>query len=174
MKKVFMLFAACPVLFIGTANATMPLVGFYKTIDDKTNAPRSIIRLYECGDLLCGRIVALYNVDTGEISETIKAPARIAERVRGRPKMVGLDVIWNMTWNDRSSEYTGGRIMDPQSGSTYSSVIWQDRDNADILRVRGRIGPVGRTQSWHRMAESNLPAELRGLDASNWQPVIHR
>jgi len=180
MKKIFMLCALCSALCAGAANAAMPLVGFYRTIDDRTNAPRSIIRLYECREIgdddraLCGRIVALYNADTGEISETIKAPARVAERVRGRPKMVGLDVIWNMEWEDDKNRYEDGRIMDPQSGRVYSALIWRDGDDANLLRVRGRIGPVGRTQVWHRVQESDLPAQLQGLDVSGWEPVIHR
>jgi len=174
MKKRLILCVACSALFIGAANAATPVTGFYRTIDDKTNAPRSIMRLYECGDALCGRIVALYNADTGAISETIAAPARIAERVRSRPNMVGLDVIWDMKWDDNKNQYEDGRIMDPQTGRVYSALIWQDRDDANLLRVRGRIGPIGRTQVWHRAPESSLPAELQGLDVSEWTPIIHR
>ncbi|MCL2737399.1 MAG: DUF2147 domain-containing protein [Alphaproteobacteria bacterium] len=175
MKRIKLLavYALCLVPYALRAEGA-PLAGFYKTIDDATGAARSIIRLYECADSLCGRVVALYDRDSGEISETIAAPSRIAERVRTQPKMVGLDVIWDMRWNAASSEYTGGRIMDPQSGRAYTASIWQDRTDANILRVRGRIGPIGRTQNWHVMPDAGLPADLQSLDVSDWKPIIHR
>ncbi|MBR4860159.1 MAG: DUF2147 domain-containing protein, partial [Alphaproteobacteria bacterium] len=121
------------------SNAAMPFVGFYQTIDDETNSPKSIVALYEymSGDdmSLAGRIVALYNAD-GTISETLSNPTRIAEKVKGAPKMVGLDIIWGMEWDD--DEYEDGKIMDPKTGKVYSSVMWQDMPT--VLNVRGKIG----------------------------------
>ncbi|MCL1785644.1 MAG: DUF2147 domain-containing protein [Alphaproteobacteria bacterium] len=157
MKKV--IYALCLMPYALGVHAA-PHTGFYKTIDDKTNAPKSIVQLHECEDRLCGRIVALFDADTGEISETIKAPVKIAEKVKGAPKMSGLEIIWDMKWD--GTEYIGGKIMDPQSGSVYSSVIWQDKDDASLLRVRGKVGPFGRTQVWHAITE--LPPELQGID----------
>jgi len=158
MKKISVLCALLSVICIGTANAA-PLVGFYKTIDDKTNTPKSIVVLYECQGVLNGTIVALYDADTAEISETINAPVKVAEKVKGAPKMSGLRIIWDMKWDAKKTEYTGGKIMDPQSGSVYSSRLWQDKDNANHLRVRGSIGPIGRTQVWHVIPE--LPKDLK-------------
>jgi len=56
----------------------------------------------------------------------------------------------------------------------YSSVIWQDKDNASLLRVRGQVGPFGRTQVWHAVTVSELPAELQGLDTAKWEVRIIR
>ena len=99
------------------ANATMPHVGFYQTIDDETNLPKSIVALYEYVDgddvEIAGRIVALYGAD-GVISETLSNPTRVAERVSGSPKMVGLDIIWNMEWDDDDHEYEDGKISGTQ------------------------------------------------------------
>ena len=130
------------------ANAA-PFVGIYQTIDDETNAPKSVVALYEYKDgdnmNLAGRIVALYGTD-GKISETLSNPVRVAEKVKGSPKMVGLDIIWDMEWDNDDNEYSNGKIMDPKSGKVYSSVMWQEKP--EVLNVRGKIGPFGRTQKW--------------------------
>ena len=155
------------------ANSAMPHVGFYQTIDDETNLPKSIVALYEYVDgddvEIAGRIVTLYGAD-GVISETLSNPTRVAERVSGSPKMVGLDIIWNMEWDDDDHEYEDGKIMDPKSGKVYSSVIWQE--SPSVLNVRGKIGPFGRTQKWNVLNVSDLPADIQSLDTSTWVPKI--
>ncbi len=155
------------------ALAAAPFVGLYQTIDDETNTPKSIVALYEYnnGDdvELAGRIVALYGAD-GNISETLSNPTRIADQVKGSPKMVGLDIIWNMEWDNDDAKYEDGKIMDPKSGKVYSSLMWQD--TSSVLNVRGKIGPFGRTQKWNVLDASTLPTELQNLDTSTWKPVI--
>lgn len=157
------------------SGAVMPFTGFYQTIDDETNAPKSIVRIYEYLDgddvELAGRIVALYNVD-GTISETLNNPTRVADAVAGAPKMVGMDIIWGMEWDDDDSKYEDGKIMDPKSGKVYSSVIWQD--SSTVLNVRGKIGPFGRTQKWNVLDVTTLPSELQNVDVTNWRPVIRK
>lgn len=171
MKKLAL--SMLGILFSGFAFADMPFVGVYQTIDDETNLPKSIVRLYEYKDgddsLLAGRIIALYD-EKGVVSETLKNPIKVADKVSGSPKYVGLDIIWDMDWDEDDSEYTDGKIMDPKKGSVYSSVIWQD--NKDKLRVRGKIGPFGRTQTWNVLSVSDLPAEIQNIDTTNWKPVI--
>jgi uncharacterized protein (DUF2147 family) len=169
MKK----FAICSLLIAICGNAVaLPLTGFYKTIDDETKNPKSIVALYECGENLCGRIVALYDADGEKISETLNAPVRVADKVKGEPKMAGLDIIWNMKWDADDKEYSDGKIMDPKKGSVYSSVIWQDKKDENLLNVRGKIGPFGRTQIWHTMTAKDLPTDLQKLDTAKWEVKI--
>ena len=153
-------------------NASMPFVGTYQTIDDETNKPKSIVQIYQYQDgddtEIGGRIIALYDTD-GQISETLSNPTRIADNVDGKPTMVGLDIIWNMDWDDEDRKYEDGKILDPKSGKIYSSVMWQDTPN--VLNVRGKIGPFGRTQHWNTMTNNQLPADLQNLDTSNWMPA---
>ncbi len=153
-------------------SAALPFVGMYQTIDDETSLPKSIVALYEYDNKLAGRIVALYGAD-GTISETMAAPVRVAENVSGAPKYVGLDIIWGMTWDSDDSEYADGKIMDPAKGKVYSSVIWQDSDKSK-LRVRGKIGPFGRTQNWNVLNVSDLPAQLRDVSTDGWAPIIRK
>lgn len=154
----------------------IPYVGTYQTIDDETNLPKSIVALYEYTDgddtSLAGRIIALYGAD-GKISETISNPTRIAENVSGTPKYVGLDIIWQMQWDNDDARYEDGKIMDPAKGSVYSSVMWQDSDKSK-LQVRGKIGPFGRTQTWNVMNTSDLPTDLQNIDTSAWTPVVRK
>ncbi|MDR2685223.1 MAG: DUF2147 domain-containing protein [Rickettsiales bacterium] len=175
MRMKTLIMAAGAVMIATGANAAMPFVGLWQTIDDKTKNAKSIIRLYECGEELCGRVVALYDSEGRAISETLSNPTRIAEEVKGKPKMVGLDVIWGMSWKDKDAEYSGGKIMDPKSGDVYSSVIWQEKDDAKTgtLRVRGqlRFVPLGRTQVW-KTAPQGLPKDIVNSDASTWTPNI--
>jgi uncharacterized protein (DUF2147 family) len=155
------------------ANGAMPHVGFYQTIDDETKSPKSIVALYEYTDgddvELAGRIIALYGTD-GAVSETLSNPVRVADSVSGAPKMVGLDIIWNMEWDADDSRYEDGKIMDPKSGKIYSSLMWQERPG--VLNVRGKIGPFGRTQYWNVMSVSDLPLDLQNLDMSKWAPKV--
>lgn len=168
MKKILLFIFA--VMFAPVA-AMASLAGFYQTIDDHTNQPKSVVLLYEYADgddtHLAGRIVALYGGD-GKIAETVAAPAKVAANVRGAPKFSGLDIIWDMEWDDDDSQYEDGKIMDPQSGKVYSSVIWQDAPGT--LNVRGKIGPIGRTQHWRTLDAAAMPAELKNIDMSKWTP----
>lgn len=157
------------------AFAALPHIGLYQTIDDETNTPKSIVQLYEYQDgdktELAGRIVALYDAN-GAVSETLENPTRVAEKVKGEPKMVGLDIIWDMEWDAKDKEFSNGKIMDPKSGKIYSSVIWQDK--TDSLNVRGKIGPFGRTQKWNVMQSADLPAALQNIDTGDWAPTVRK
>jgi len=171
LKKLIVAFALCLIPY--ALHAALPLVGFYKTIDDDTNQAKSIVRLYECnGDAMCGRIVALFDATGTKIEETISNPVRVAEILEGKPHLDGLDIIWEMRWDADSNEFSGGRIIDPKNGRVYRSRIWADPDDASLLRVRGMIGPFGRTQVWHAVATSDLPKDLQKLDTSKWEVVV--
>lgn len=171
--KVFALIGSLFVPFM--AHAALPHVGMYQTIDDKTNAPKSIVALYEYDadgkSMLAGRVVALYDAD-GQISETLENPTKVADKVSGAPKYVGMDIIWNMEWDDKDNSYQDGNIMDPQSGKVYSSVIWQDMP--ETLNVRGKIGPFGRTQTWRVMDAAVLPGALQNVNTDDWTPLIRK
>ncbi|MDR0803958.1 MAG: DUF2147 domain-containing protein [Rickettsiales bacterium] len=171
-KSLSFIFSFLFLIGVCGANAAMPLTGFYQTIDDEIKKPKSIVRLYECGENLCGRIVALYDLESGKVSETLNKPERVADKVDGAPKMAGLDIIWNMKWDADDNEYSGGKIMDPKKGSVYSSVIWADKNDADKLNVRGKIGPFGRTQIWNVMNAAELPSDLQKLDTGKWEAKI--
>lgn len=121
------------ILFANYAFAAEPITGIWKTIDDETNEPKSLIQIYEHDGKYFGRVVKLF-----------KNPDATAADIKGNPKIDGLDVIWDMS--DDGKKYKGGKILDPKKGKIYTCEIW--RENKDTLIVRGKIGPFGRNQKW--------------------------
>jgi len=180
--------------------------GFYKTIDYKTGHAKSIVRIYKCGNAICGRIVALYDEKGTKIKETLNAPSKIAENTPGSPKIAGLDLFWDMKPNNdekgykatdtthivervsnsvklagldvrlnsdkNKDEFSGGKLLNPDSGILYSCVIWPDKNDAKKLYVRGKLGPIGHTMVWEVFDVANLPEDLKHLDVSKWTPKI--
>lgn len=124
-------------------------IGLWKTIDDKTGAPRAIVRIYEHDGRLFGKI---------EGSFTPGAEHRVCEvcsdERKGQP-MLGLIIIRNMKRTD--GEYSGGDILDPDTGSVYHCKMHVE--DATRLVLRGYIGfsLLGRNQTWQRMPEGANP-----------------
>ncbi len=144
------------------------VLGLWKTIDDETQKPKSIVCLYEKDKKLYGRIIAVYSLETGKIIDTLLTQNRIAENVKGKPKTCGLDFIWNMVKD--GDEWADGEIMDPAKGKIYNCVIWYDKKEG-ILNVRGKILFIGRTQKWKRLENGELPEGLN-IDPKTFTPVV--
>ena len=115
------------------AFAAEPVTGIWKTIDDETGEPKSLVRIYEFDGKIYGRVIKLY-----------KDPEKTAVGIKGSPKIDGLDIIWNM--EDTGEKFTNGRILDPKKGKIYKCELWKEKDGS--LTVRGKIGPFGRSQKW--------------------------
>jgi uncharacterized protein (DUF2147 family) len=62
--------------------------------------------------------------------------------------VIGLLIIRGMKWN--GSAWTGGTIVDPESGVKYKAKIWLDPNNSKRLNVRGYYGIFYRPQTWVR------------------------
>jgi uncharacterized protein (DUF2147 family) len=124
-------------------------IGLWKTIDDKTGAARAIVRIYPQDGRLFGKI---------EGSFTPGAEHRFCEvctdERKGQP-MLGLIIIRNMKHTD--DEYSGGDILDPDTGSVYHCKMHVEAGTR--LVVRGYIGfsLLGRNQIWQRMPEGANP-----------------
>jgi uncharacterized protein (DUF2147 family) len=139
--------AALPALPAAAADASAATadspVGLWKTIDDKTGAPRAIVRIYEQDGRLFGKV---------EGSFTPGAEHRVCEVCtddrKGQP-MLGLIIIRNM--KRAGDEYSGGDILDPDTGSVYHCKMHVE--GGTRLVVRGYIGfsLLGRNQIWQRM-----------------------
>ena len=129
MKKIILSFF----LFWGTvAQADNSITGFWTTIDDETNTPKSVVRIYEYQGKYYGRVVELF--------QNKEAVAKLPDT----PKIKGLDVIWDL--EQKGNEYKGGEILDPKKGKVYGCEIWREGDD---LIVRGKIAFLGRNQTWH-------------------------
>jgi uncharacterized protein (DUF2147 family) len=123
--------------------ASVSPIGLWKTVDDKTGAPRALVRVYEQNGLLFGKI---------ESSFTPGAEQRVCgvcSDARKDQPILGLVIIRNMKRTD--DEYGGGDILDPDTGSVYRCKMHVE--GGTRLVVRGYIGfsLLGRNQTWQRV-----------------------
>ena len=121
-------------------------VGCWATVDDADGTVKSYVKVYQSGNTLVGDIAKL-TVNGGRCEDC-------ADRYNGR-------VLRNERimsgFSRRGDRYTGGSIIDPKSGRTYSAVMNLVDGNSDRLYLRGYIGikALGRSQTWQRAAASN-------------------
>ena len=118
------------------------VLGKWKTIDDKTGNPRSIVTIYEEGGKLFGNITELIDPD-----EPNPVCDECKDERKGQP-ILGLQIIRNLVKDGKA--YAKGKILDPENGKEYKCKIWIDPENTDKLNVRGYIAFLYRTQVWHR------------------------
>jgi len=132
----------------GTAAAagdnTSP-VGTWKTIDDASGKPKSLIVITESNGVLQGKIEKLFR--TPEEDQNPKC-----DKCTGANKdqpIVGLTILTGLKKDGK--EWSGGEIMDPANGKVYKSKA-ELTDGGSKLQVRGYIGvPMfGRSQTWVR------------------------
>jgi uncharacterized protein (DUF2147 family) len=117
--------------------------GLWKTIDDKTQKPRGLVRIYEKEGVLYGRIESSFDGAEGnDICD--KCPGE-----RKNQPVVGLLILSGL--KKRGNEYSGGEILDPDTGWVYRCRLTLE-GNGSRLVVRGYLGlPVaGRSQTWYR------------------------
>jgi len=126
------------------ADASSP-IGLWKTFDDKTGSARAIVRIYQQDGKLFGRIARSF---------TPGAESRVCGVCtddRKNQPIIGLLIIRNIKLLD--SDYGGGDILDPETGSVYRCKFHLDQGGTRLV-VRGYIGfsLLGRTQYWQRQS----------------------
>ncbi|WP_296281727.1 DUF2147 domain-containing protein [uncultured Acinetobacter sp.] len=121
--------------------------GLWQSIDDKTGAPKGIVRISKDAD--------------GSYMGTV---TKVTPRVGYKPKefcvdcpapytnkpIIGLNVIRGLKHKD-GDNYEGGKILDPNSGKIYSLKA-KLSPNGKKLVLRGYVGiaVLGRSQTWIR------------------------
>jgi uncharacterized protein (DUF2147 family) len=121
------------------------LVGLWKSFDDKTNKPRSLIRI---------------NVNNGEYTAVIEKgllPTDTGEAIcdkctdeRKDQPIIGMTIVKGLKEN--GNKYDGGYILDPENGKVYKCKMTLN-EAGDEIEVRGFIGIslLGRSQMWTRV-----------------------
>ncbi len=119
------------------------VLGKWKTIDDETGDPKSIVEIYEKNGKVYGKIIKLFR-KPGEDPDPIcdKCPR---EDERFNKKIIGMEILRDMTKS--GSEYSGGTVLKPDEGKIYRCKIWLEGKE---LMVRGYWGILYRTQTWQR------------------------
>lgn len=124
------------------ADETSP-VGLWRNVDDVSGKPRALIRITESNGTLQGRVEKVF-LGPNESGTCVKCEGPLKNApVTGMVILSGL--------RKDGDEYTGGKILDPDSGRVYSSKISLTTGGAK-LNVRGFVGVsmLGRSQVWER------------------------
>lgn len=130
--------------FICSASAKAPIEGKWKTIDDETNEPKSIVEIYEKDGKFFGKVVQLFRKPGEDPSPTCSKCADDDPR-KDQPTL-GMEVIQNL--KPDGDAYSGGTILDPKKGKVYACKLWMEDGK---LRVKGSILFFYRTQTWYRV-----------------------
>jgi|JI8StandDraft_1071087.scaffolds.fasta_scaffold23203_4 uncharacterized protein (DUF2147 family) len=130
------------------ANSTTA-AGTWKTIDDETGNVKSLVEITEADGQLTGKIVKLFRKpDEDQDPKCDKCSGDKKDK-----PMMGLQILWGLK-KDSDTKWSGGEIMDPKKGKTYSCKMELIEDGKK-LKVRGFLGfsLLGRTQTWERQEE---------------------
>lgn len=139
---------ACSVTTQAAERSLNSPIGYWKTIDDVTGKPKSIVAIYEAPDhTLTGKVLKLF-------SEPDRLCTACGGELRDKP-IVGMVVINNLKQSEkRLAEWGNGSILDPKNGKSYQCTL-KVSEGGQKLNVRGFIGlPLfGRSQTWERLPE---------------------
>lgn len=148
-KKLFL----CLVMVIFSSAAYADLsspAGLWRTIDDVSKRPKSIVRIWERDGKFFGRVERIFFFDPGQ-----KRPGFCTECTgpRKNKPIVGMVILWDLR-KDPSDRFawTGGHILDPKTGKMYNANMTLTQQGR-ALDVRGYVGIslLGRTQTWVRI-----------------------
>lgn len=139
IKKIVLL----GILSFANVAMAQDITGKWRTFDDKTKQPKSIVQVSKVGDAYVGRIL---NVEAG-VSPTC---ADCAGDFKDKP-LAGTMILTGLK-DAAPNKYDGGRITNPKDGKSYKANV-ELTNNANTLHLRGYIGTslIGRTQIWQRV-----------------------
>ena len=145
-------FAAALLLCARAYAADATPVGTWKTLDDKTGQPKSIVVISEANGELTGKVKEVLQSDQG--------PNPVCKECEGDRKnqpVLGISFIRDM--KRHGLEYEDGNILDPRDGTVYRAVMNLSRDG-QILTVRGYLGIplLGMDEVWHRLPDNSIAA----------------
>jgi uncharacterized protein (DUF2147 family) len=131
---------------IGVAADRDSPLGLWRTFDDKTGAARAVVRIYEADGKLFGKIVSSFAPGAEH------RVCQVCTDERKDQPVLGLVIIRNMKASD--GEYSGGDILDPDTGSVYRCKMHVDDGNRLVVRGYIGISLLGRTQTWQRQPDT--------------------
>ncbi len=132
-------------LWLAPLEAQPTPAGRWKTVDDATGKPKSIVAIREEGGKLFGTIEKVLNPRPDN-------PNQVCQHCVGGLKdkpLVGLEIMSGLKKD--GDQWSGGKILDPDNGKFYKCLIAVE-EGGKKLKVRGFIGfsLLGRTQYWVR------------------------
>lgn len=141
MKKTLIFMFMTMFLGLGSMSA-QSVIGKWKTIDDETGKPKSVVEITEKDGKIYGKVIEI-------LTENKTAVCTKCVGTNKDKPIKGLTIINGLIKD--GNEYNGGKILDPTSGKEYKCTM--KLNGSDKLDVRGYVGiqALGRTQTWIRM-----------------------
>ncbi|MFC0152311.1 DUF2147 domain-containing protein [Xanthomonas dyei] len=148
MRKTFKtLMVALPLAAASLlAQAADSPVGRWKTIDDETGKPKSVVQIEQAANgTLSGKVVEILQSNNGPNPMCDKCDGAL----KGKP-IKGMTILWGLK-ADGTAVWDGGSVLDPAKGKTYKAKITLT-EGGKKLQMRGYVGieALGRTQTWVR------------------------
>ena len=141
--KYLTLVIASTLLSVIVCNAQENIFGKWKTIDDETGDPKSIVEIYKKEDKAYGKIVKLFRNGDEEPDPICDLCPKNDPRYG--QKIIGMEIIKNL--EEDGDEYVNGTVLKPDEGKIFKCKIWLEEDK---LKIRGYWGIFYRTQTWIR------------------------
>ena len=120
------------------------ILGYWKTVDDKTGDNFSIVTIYKGSDGL------FY----GKVSKMLVGPPNLkCDQCKGEDhdkQMEGLVIIRGMSYNKDKNQLEGGKVLDPESGKFYYGKIYPKGGKLVLRGSLDKRGFFGRNQTWIR------------------------
>jgi uncharacterized protein (DUF2147 family) len=139
IKKILLVL----LLISGSALHAQTVFGKWKTINEDTGKPNSIIEIFEEDGEVKGKVIRILK------ESDRKRLCTLCEGDLKNKPIEGLELMHGMKKDGK--EYSGGVITDPKSGKKYKVKIWVEEHNPDRLKVRGYIAFFYRTETWERV-----------------------
>jgi uncharacterized protein (DUF2147 family) len=114
--------------------STQSPVGYWRTIDNTTGKPKTIIKIWQTEDrTLKGKVVKIFS-----------------ENLDHKQPNVGTVILTGLKSSHR--HWSNGKILDSENGKTYDCYA-KLADNGRRLNVKGYIGLplLGHSQTWERI-----------------------
>lgn len=142
--------AVAVLVLISYALMGQSVEGRWTTYNEKTGSRLSEIEIVRSGNSIIGKVSQIFlEPYQGEDPVCTKCTGERKDK-----KVIGMNFLWG--FKKDSDSWTGGKILDPESGEIYSSKLWLN--DANTLRVRGYAGLFDlyyRTQTWKREGSSD-------------------
>ena len=145
MTRVFMVLAVC--LACASALAQASPAGVWKTIDDKSGAPKAEVRIIESNGLITARIEKVYRANFKSDERCLACKDDRKDQL-----LIGLEILRGLKKAEDEGGWEGGTVLDPMTGTVYKARITLI-DGGARLEMRGFVGfsLLGRTQTWVRI-----------------------
>lgn len=133
------------------ANAAEPRlhspIGYWKTIDDATGKPKSIVHIWKTDEnVLMGKVIKVFGKE-GTKQASLCTKCKGAKR---NQPLVGMVILSGL--KAKENQWSNGEILDIDNGKTYNCNM-RTVENGKRLHVQGFTGLpiIGRSQTWERV-----------------------